>query len=381
MRVDTDADTDAHTHTDAGRDPAIANGNRYRHAHGQPDTHGHRARGDPSGEHRHPGAFAEAGASHRGDHDARARLRAARRPWPAHCPTIACMGVVDAHVHLFAPGQVARRTALAASDPTFAELYADPNAKVAVAGELIPALDRAGIDRAVAAGFAFAHPAEVEEQNRALAAAAAASGGRIIPLATLNLAHHGWRAAAETALVLGARGFGELRPHNQGWDPLGRASHELCELAAAAGVPLLWHVSESVGHRYPGKAGGITPWELCELASAHRATAMIAAHLGGGLPFYLQMPELRAAIGNVYFDTAAVSLLYDEGTVARVVDLAGPGRVLFASDFPLLSPLRQLTRIRAGLPAGAAQAVCGGNADSLFPVAAPPRQALDTRDR
>lgn len=291
------------------------------------------------------------------------------------------MAVIDAHVHLFAPGQVARRAELVATDPTFAELYRDPKAKLAVAADLLRALDRAGIDRAVAAGFAFAHPAEVEGQNHALVDAARASGGRIIPLATVNLAHAGWRTAAEAALRAGARGFGELRPHNQGWDPLGPASHDLCDLAGAAGVPLLWHVSEPVGHRYPGKAGGISPVELCELAAAHPGTVMIAAHLGGGLPFYLQMPEVRAAIGNLYFDTAAASLLYDEGTVARVVGLAGPGRVLFASDFPLLSPLRQLERIRAGLPAGTAQAVCGGNADSLFPAAATTRRALETRDR
>ncbi|MGK2965683.1 MAG: amidohydrolase family protein, partial [Tepidiformaceae bacterium] len=176
----------------------------------------------------------------------------------------------------------------------------------------------------------------------------------------------GWEGAASAALSAGARGFGELRPRNQRWDPLGPESHRLCDLAASAGVPLLWHVSEPVGHQYPGKSGGITPADLIALALDHPATPMVAAHLGGGASFYLQMPEIRASLTNLYFDTAAAFLLYDETSITRLVDLAGPDRVLFASDYPLLSPRRQLERVQALLPGGLIQAVCGGNAQSLF---------------
>lgn len=273
---------------------------------------------------------------------------------------------IDAHTHLFAPAQIAGRAALAEKDRTFARMYADPGAKMAAAPGLLSALDRAGIDAAVAAGFAFASEPDIEEQNRYLLAAASEGGGRILPLATLNLALPGWRSAAEGALEQGARGFGELRPHNQGWDPLGPAAHDLCELAASRRVPLLWHVSEPVGHEYPGKHGGIDPEELWRLTLSHPATVMIAAHFGGGLPFYLQMPEVRTALSMTYFDTAAASLLYDDASIVRLVDLAGPARVLFGSDYPLLSPLRQLQRITALLPGDIAQAVCGGNADTLF---------------
>lgn len=273
---------------------------------------------------------------------------------------------IDAHTHLFAPGQIANREAIAARDSTFAELYADPAAKMAAAPGLLAVMGRAGIGRAVAAGFAFANESDIDEQNGHLLSSAAEAGGRIIPLATANPALPGWRQAAEAVLGRGARGFGELRPHNQGWDPLGPAGHELCELAASRGVPLLWHVSEPVGHEYPGKQGGIAPAELWRLAAAHPETVMIAAHFGGGLPFYLQMPEVRTALSMTYFDTAAGSLLYDDASVARLVDLCGPERVLFGSDYPLLSPRRQLQRIAALLPGDLAQAVCGGNADTLF---------------
>lgn len=275
-------------------------------------------------------------------------------------------GFVDAHTHLFPPSQAARRAELADRDPTFAEMYRDPRAKLADAPALLVALRRAGIDRAVIAGFAFRAAADLAEQAEYLLAAAAEHPATLAPLPCINPALPGWERQAERLLAAGARGFGELRPHNQGWDPLGPEAERIAHLAADAGAVLLWHVSEPVGHAYPGKRGGITPIELCQLAARVPNARMVAAHLGGGLSFYLQMPEVRAAIGNVYFDTAAVSLLYDEGSVARLVALAGPGRVLFGSDFPLLAPRRQLDRIIAELPPGAAPGVCGGNATSLF---------------
>jgi predicted TIM-barrel fold metal-dependent hydrolase len=272
----------------------------------------------------------------------------------------------DAHTHLFAPGQVLGREQIAQGDRTFREMYGDPAAKMAVARELIAALDEAGLDGALAAGFAFSHEPDLLEQNEYILEAARVSGGRVVGFATVNPALPGWERVARHAIDLGARGFGELRPHNQGWDPLGGESRRLCALARDAGLALLWHCSEPVGHSYPGKAGGISPAELIHLGAEFPGLAMVAAHLGAGAAFYLQMPEVRSAIDSLYFDTAAVSLLYDDGSVARLVDLAGPERVLFGSDYPLLSPRRQIERLTAQLPGPVLEAVCGGNARRLF---------------
>jgi predicted TIM-barrel fold metal-dependent hydrolase len=273
---------------------------------------------------------------------------------------------IDAHTHLFPPALGASRAEIVIRDATFAEMYADPKAKMASLDQLLLAMAEAQLEGAVCAGFAFARQREIEEQNAYLLQSAGESAGRLFPLATINLVHAGWRTSAEGALKSGARGFGELRPHNQGWDPLGCAAHELCELAADANAVLLWHVSEPLGHTYPGKHGGVTPLELARLAAAHPLTKMIAAHLGGGLSFYLQIPEVRESLRNVWFDTAAAFLLYDSESVSRLVGLAGQERVLFASDFPLLSPRRQLELIESSLPGGTAEAVCGGNAKTLF---------------
>ena len=276
------------------------------------------------------------------------------------------MAGFDAHTHLFAPGQLLGRGQIAQGDATFREMYGDPAAKMAVARQVLAALDEAELDGAVVAGFAFSFEPDILEQNEYLGAAARESGGRLVPLMTVNPAVPGWERVAQHALDRGARGFGELRPHNQGWDPCGPAARQLYGLAKDAGLVLLWHCSEPVGHAYPGKAGGIAAHELVEVATAFPGLPMIAGHLGAGLPFFLQMPEVRSAIDSVYFDTAAVSLLYDDESVSRLVDLAGPERVLFGSDYPLLSPRRQTERLAAQLEGPVLEAVCGGNARRLF---------------
>ena len=273
--------------------------------------------------------------------------------------------LIDAHTHLFAPAQRAAREEIAHRDATFAEIYGNPAAKMADALALRNALDEAGLDRAVAAGFAFATAREISCQNEYLLSATQGDA-RIWPLATVNLALPEWKAEAQRTLAGGALGFGELRPYNQGWDPLGAEARRFYGLASEHRAVLLWHVSEEVGHSYPGKRGGISAEELWRVAVDFPELRMIAAHMGAALSFFLHMPEVKAALKNVWFDTAAFGLLYDDRSVARLVDLAGPGRVLFGSDYPLLSPRRQLQRVTALLPGDVVQAVCGGNAESLF---------------
>lgn len=275
------------------------------------------------------------------------------------------MRAFDAHTHVFAPEQAIERDAIATGDPVFAEMYGDPKAAMATAPDLSATIEADGLAGAVAAGFAFRSEREIERQAGHILEAAAGHRG-IVPVVPVNPALPGWEARAVRALDGGARGFGELRPGSQGWDPLDRPGRRLAGLAGDAGVPLLWHVSEPVGHAYPGKRGGISPGDFIELACECPQTTMIGAHLGGGAAFYLQMPEVKSMLRSVYFDTAAAFLLYDEDCVIRLVDLAGADRVLYASDYPLLSPRRQLERVQARLPEGVREAVCGGNARSLF---------------
>lgn len=273
---------------------------------------------------------------------------------------------IDAHTHLFPPSQARDREAIAGRDAGFAEIYGDPKAAIAGAPALLAALREDGVEAAVAQGFAFAGEREVAEQNEYLLGVAAETPRSIVPFATVNPALPGWEREARRAIEQGARGFGELRPGTQGWDPLGPQAGRLAALAGEAGAALVWHMSEPVGHRYPGKEGGLAPAELIEVATAAPDVTMVGAHLGAGASFYLSMPEVREATPNLLFDTAAAGLLYDAGAIARLVATAGADRVLFASDFPLRRPGPELKGVLAGLDAATGDAIAGANARRLL---------------
>jgi predicted TIM-barrel fold metal-dependent hydrolase len=296
-----------------------------------------------------------------------------RAPWRIPCSSgrrrcYHAAVLIDAHTHIFPSEFIAERAALAGQDKTFSELYGDPAAKLARADELMAAVERNGFDHAIALGFAWSNPDLCRRHNDALLAAAAESGGRIVPFCTVDLAGPADRLRAEIARcsAAGARGLGELRPDSQGADLDGQAGELLAACAAEFNLVLLFHASEPVGHRYPGKRGG----ELATLArfvQRHPEVRVILAHWGGGLPFYALMPEVRAALANVWFDTAATTLLYEPAIYRHVVDLLGAERVLFGSDFPLLGPRRQLRALAAAPLSAAEQAqITGENAAALL---------------
>ena len=129
---------------------------------------------------------------------------------------------------------------------------------------------------------------------------------------------------------------------------------------------MLVHATEPVGHHYAGKQGGPID-AIAAFARSAAGVNVIAAHWGGGLPFFTLMPEIRDALANVYFDTAASHLLYDPAVYRRVIDLAGVERILWASDYPLTSQQKALKRTReADLADDELAAILGGNTARLL---------------
>lgn len=292
--------------------------------------------------------------------------------------------IVDAHAHVFPPALRERREALLTHEPAFAEIYADPAATMATAGEVLRSMDGAGIDRTVICNFAWHDDALIDETNEYILGAAAASQGRLIPFVSVSLAgagRHGGSDVEESVgerkqdartkirqlSIDGARGIGELRPESSGYNLANSDEADLLNWAASAfDLPLLCHVSEPVGHAYAGKRG-LAVASLYEFARSAAGVTVIAAHWGGGLPFYALMPEVRDALANVYFDTAASHLLYDAAVYRRVIDLVGVDRILWGSDYPLTAQGKALERTRAaGLSDSELAAVLGGNAAELL---------------
>ena len=73
--------------------------------------------------------------------------------------------IVDFHTHIFPPWTTAERERHVARDATLGELYADPRAKMATAGDLIAAMDEDGVDRSVAMGIGWTDEGLAREAN------------------------------------------------------------------------------------------------------------------------------------------------------------------------------------------------------------------------
>lgn len=276
--------------------------------------------------------------------------------------------IVDAHTHIFPSSFVEERDRLCRVEPVFGELYGSPRARMATAEELLSTIDASGVDRAVVAGFAWADSGRCIEHNEALLEAVDRSGGRLTALCCVPASD---AAAAvremRRCMVAGAVGFGELRlgaiEGGSGnaalLEPIGRE-------AQALGAVLMLHASEPVGHDYAGKSGGALA-DIWRFLATDAGGSVVLAHLGGGLPFFAHMPEVRSLFERVYVDTAAAPWLYAPAAVRATIDLIGRERVLFGSDFPLRHPARDLQWLRDALPDEQDRAaVLGENAARLF---------------
>ena len=95
----------------------------------------------------------------------------------------------------------------------------------------------------------------------------------------------------------------------------------------------------------------------------------MCAHWGGGLPFYALMPEVKKALGQVYFDSAASPYLYSPQIYTEIAALVGDQQVLFGSDYPLLTPRRLLRDIDSlHLPESTRNQLLYANAASLLGI-------------
>ena len=284
--------------------------------------------------------------------------------------TIACV-IVDAHTHIFSPGVRDAREDYVQRDPLFGALYSRKKAKIATAEDLLRSMDRAGIDASVAMGFAWDDAELCVQHNDYLLEAAAKSGGRIIPFCTVNPFADEEAREAERCARAGACGLGELRPDSQGWNPHHHGGEALAAVAERYKLVLAFHVSEPVGHDYPGKEGGGLG-VFYHFAREHPKLRIIGAHLAGGLPFYATMPEVREVFSHVRVDTAAQPLLYTPVAFEHILPLISAERILFGSDYPLIAQSRAVEDLRSGVfGSDDLAAILGGNARRLLGLGEP----------
>ena len=274
---------------------------------------------------------------------------------------------IDAHTHVVPPDIVANREHYLEADLWFRRLYANPRRTLATADAVALEMARSGVDTTVAFGFAWRDPSLCVLNNDYILEQAAAHPESLVPFCVVAPADLEFSIVEmERCRRRGAVGVGELFPEGQGWNLQDRGALRAF-IGAVRGLELVLnlHVSEPAGHDYPGK-DSTTPaaiWPLIEMAGGE--VPIVLSHWGGGAAFYELMPEVRDLTRQIYYDSAASHLLYLPAVFEVMVRLA-PDRILFGSDFPLMTQRRALRHVRAAqLDPDTMAALLGGNAAKL----------------
>ena len=276
--------------------------------------------------------------------------------------------IIDFHTHIFPPSFSEKRDEIGGRDATFASLFVNPRSRLATAEQLIVAMDEAQVDMAVALGIGWTDRDMAREANDYVVRSVKRFPDRLVGFCSVNPS---WGdeaiREAERCAEAGVKGIGELHPDTQGFDLGSKGAMEpLMEAAKALGLIILIHSSEPVGHTYPGK-GKTTPDKLYNFIVSFPENIVVFAHWGGGLPFYTLMPEVAEALSNVYYDTAASPLLYRREIFPAALQLIGPERILFGTDFPLLGHRRLLEQVdEAPISHESKVSILSGNAGALL---------------
>ena len=158
--------------------------------------------------------------------------------------------------------------------------------------QLIASMDAGGIDRGGSDRLCLCRPLRCAASNDYIIEAVQQYPDRLIGLAAVQPgAGEAAVYEAERCLNAGLRGVGELLPDGQNFDITDKALlQDMAALVTNRAGVMLVHSSEPVGHQYGGK-GHTVPAKILALATNFPDLKIIAAHWGGGLPFYELMPK------------------------------------------------------------------------------------------
>jgi uncharacterized protein len=254
--------------------------------------------------------------------------------------------IIDFHTHALTPAIQQNRRRYLEKDAAFASIYSGDKAKIATIDDLIAAMDRDGVDFSVVVNYSWTTHELCAETNDGILEGVARYPKRLAGFCAVNsLTDETSLKEIERCAAGGAKGIGELRidlpPYNYTEKDIIKP---FADIARQYKLMVMAHSSEPVGHTYAGK-GKATPGMLYAFISQLNGIPVICGHWGGGLPFYTLMPEVREALENVYYDTAASPFLYRPEIYNIVPNIVGSDRVLFGSDFPVMTQGRILDEI------------------------------------
>jgi predicted TIM-barrel fold metal-dependent hydrolase len=276
--------------------------------------------------------------------------------------------VIDFHTHIFPEEIISNRERFFHNESAFKLLYDSPKSKMVNADDLIRIMDEEKVDKSVVFGFPWVHSDTFRMNNDCVAEAVAKYPDRLIGMGCFDLSGSDVEKETRRCLDAGLKGIGELAFYESGIDSEALKKMEpVMALCGEKNYPVLIHTNEPVGHMYPGKTP-ISLSQIYNLAAAYPDNKIVLAHWGGGIFFFnLLKKEAKDVLKNIYYDTAASPFLYDPSIYKAALELAGPGKILFGSDYPLLKPSRYYKDVDiSGVSAKDRADILGCNAEKLL---------------
>jgi uncharacterized protein len=195
----------------------------------------------------------------------------------------------------------------------------------------------------VDAASATGHPALSSEE---IADLAAEHGDVLVPFGSVD--PHAGRAAVARARRLvgehGVRGF-KFHPSLQAFEPNDPRFYPLYEALEELGVPALFHTGQTgIGAGLPGGRGiklrYSDPMLLDDVAADFPGLTIVLAH--PSVPWQDQAISIATHKANVYIDLSGWSPKYFPPQLVRAANTLLKRKVLFGSDFPVITPDRWL---------------------------------------
>lgn len=183
-----------------------------------------------------------------------------------------------------------------------------------------------------------------------IAAGAAAHNDVLIPFGSVDPLQGA--AAVEHARRLieesGVRGF-KFHPTVQGFDPSDEAYYPLYQVLEEAGVVALFHTGQTgIGAGMPGGRGLrlalSNPMLLDAVAADFGALQIVMAH--PSVPWQEEALSVATHKHNTWIDLSGWSPKYFPAELQRYAGTILKKRVLFGSDFPMLSPDRWMDDVQ-----------------------------------
>ena len=175
---------------------------------------------------------------------------------------------------------------------------------------------------------------------------AAANPDVLIPFASVD-PHKGKAGVREAReyIAQGVKGF-KFHPNTQAFWPNDRAFYPLYEVIAEAGLIALFHTGQTgIGAGMPG-GGGIrlkysNPMAVDDVAADFPELDIILAH--PSFPWQEEALSVATHKPNVYIDLSGWAPKYFPEILVRYINGPLKRKMLFGSDFPLLTPERWLS--------------------------------------